>query len=196
MKSGKTGTAWEILEEAVRNTGDNMIEDKINLTIYDGKYYEAFKIADELRPADYITPGTKFIFLADISTLLNKPEDAKNYYDSALIFINDDLKKYPSRVTLHALAGRAYAGLGQEIKAVREGELAIKLIEKNKAGESDMKLNLAAIYTSLGDYYYAASLLSYLINNPSMVSEKYLLLDPLWKPVTGNKEFRKMLKKE
>ena len=44
LKSGNTGAAMEIIEEAIRNTGDNMIEDKINLAIYDGKYYEAFKI--------------------------------------------------------------------------------------------------------------------------------------------------------
>ena len=94
------------------------------------------------------------------------------------------------------MAGQAYAGLGEDIKAIREGELAVKLAEKNKVDESDMKLNLATIYILLGDYYNAASLLAYLINNPSMVSEKYLLLDPVWKPVTDNKDFRKLLKKK
>ena len=195
IKSGRTGAAREILAEAVRNTGDNMIEDKINLAIYDGNYHEAFKIADELRPADYTIPGTKFIYLAEISTLLNKPEDAKMYYDTLLASIQNELKKNPSWYILHAMAGLAYAGLGEEMNAIREGELAVKMVGNNKIVESEMKLNLAAIYNILGDYYNAASLLAYLVNNPSMVSDKYLLLDPVWKPVTQNKEFRKMLKK-
>lgn len=195
MKNGKTGAAREVMQEAIRKTGDNMIEDKIRINIYEKNYSEAFKIAKSLRSADYNIGGTRYIYLAEISALLNKPEDAKMYYDSALVVIRKDLIEYPDWCTLHAMAGLAYAGNGNKAEAVSEGELAIKLSEKNGMDNSDMKLYLAQIFTMTGDFDNAASLIIYLINNPSLISEKLLILDPFWKPIIGNREFKKMIKK-
>ena len=194
MKSGKTSKAHDLIEETIRNTGDNMIEDKIRINIYEGNYTEAFKMAKALRPSDYSIGGTKFMDLAEISNLLNKKEDARMFYDSAIAVINQDLKEFPSWCTLHAMSGLAYAGFGNKDKAVREGEMAIKLAEKNSMEEIDMKLYLAQIFTMIGDFDNAVSLLVYLINNPSLVSSEFLMLDPFWKPITDNREFKKMLK--
>lgn len=195
MKTGQTDAVRDLLEESVRMTGDNMLEDRININIYEGKLDEAFSLALKSGSADFLEGNNKFLCLGQIKRLMNEQDRARAYFDSALAAVVPELKADPGSCFLHAMAGIAYAGLGKDIKAVREGELAVRLAEKNKMQESEMKFNLATIYVMIGDYYNAASLLAYLINNPSEISQKFLWLDPVWKPVLEKKELRKMLRK-
>ena len=63
---------------------------------------------------------------------------------------NDLIKNTLAGTSCMLLAGLAYAGLGKDMNAIREGELAVKMVENNKMAESEMKFNLAAIYNLLG----------------------------------------------
>jgi tetratricopeptide (TPR) repeat protein len=195
LKNGKTSEAQIIIDDAIKNTGDNMVEYIIMNNIYKKNYREAFRIAEISVPADFGVTGAKYIYLAEISTLLDKPENSRSYYDTALVLLNLEINKNDLSYYAHSLAGLAWAGLGNRKKAVEEGEKAILLAGNNKMDESDMKVNLAQIYAMLGEYNTAISQIAFLLNNPSPISETLLKLDPVWKPIMDNREYRKMIKK-
>ena len=195
MKYGKTAEAKALIEAAIKNTGDNMIEDKILTSLYDRNYPEALHWAEVSKPPDFLNSVMRHLYLAEINNLMKNPENSMIYYDSALVHLTQTLLKDPLRCDIHAMAGIAYAGLGNRKKAIEEGERAIFLAEKDKTVESDMKLILAQIYCMTGEYDNALSLIAFLLNNPSMISENLLYMDPVWKPIMDNREYRKLIKK-
>jgi len=195
LKNGKASEAQLVIDDAIKNTGDNMIEYIIMNNIYKKNYREAFRIAEISVPADFDAIGSRYIYLAGISSLLDKPENARAYYDTAVVLLNLDMNKDPLGYYPHSLAGIAWAGLGNRKKAIEEGEKAILLAGNNKMDESDMKLILAQIYTMLGEYNTAISQIAFLLNNPSPISETLLKLDPVWKPIMDNREYRNMIMK-
>jgi tetratricopeptide (TPR) repeat protein len=195
LKTGKTCEARALLDEAIRKTGDNMMKERILLDIFDKNYDGALHKAEESRPGDFMVSGSRFLNLAAISSLLGKPSDAKSYYDSALVILNAESVKDPLNYQIHSLTGIALAALGNKSAAVAEGEKAITLAEKNKMDESEMKINLARIYTLAGDYDNAIVTIAYLLNNPSCLSKRMLQLDPRWKPLMENPEYKEMIRK-
>ena len=195
LKNGKISLARTILDDAIRKTGETMIKYRILLNIYEKKYADALNEAKKSKLADYDIQAKKYLYLAKISTALNNVSDADKYYDSALVSLNLDLKTDPLNHVIHSLTGIAYAGLGNKIKAIMEGEKAITLIKNNKMDESDMKINLAQIYTMVGDYDNALAIIAYLLNNQSCFSERILQLDPVWKPLMDQPEFKTKIKK-
>ena len=195
LKKGKTSEARAVLEDAIKKTGESMIEYRILLDMYERKYSDVLHEAEISNPADFNIKGNRYLYLAKINSVLNNPEVARTYYDSACVILNQDLKNDPNNSALHGALGIAYAGLGSTIKAIAEGERAIKLAVKNKMDESDMKINLAQIYTMAGEYVNALSNIAYLLNNPSFFSESLLQIDPVWKPLMDQPEFRTKIRK-
>ena len=195
LKDGRTREVMDLLEDAIKKTGNNMIEEKIRLSIFGGDYSEALNKAEQSSSEDFALNGTRFIYLAEISSLLNKSDDARKYYDSALVILTHELNKNSATCAIHGLAGLAWAGVGNKKKAVEEGQKAIILTGIDNMDGSDMKLNLAQIYTMTGEYDSAISLISFLLNNPSSLSKKLLQIDPVWKPLHDNPEYKKVIKK-
>jgi serine/threonine-protein kinase len=196
-KYGNTTAARSLLDSARRNTHRSYNEIKIGLDIYDGKYSEAFTEAIRSGPKDFSIKAERYLCLADISSLLNKKEDAVRYYDSALVDLNDLRTTDNNNSYLHSLLGLAYAGTGNKEQAVAEGKKAIDLTveDKNKMKESDMIITLAQIYTKLGLFDEAIKNIEYLLKNPSNFSPKLLELDPVWKPLLNRPEIKSLLRK-
>ncbi len=195
LKTGKTSEVRTLLDEAIKKTGDNMMKERILLDIFDKNYDEALHKAEESKPADFMVNGSRFLHLAAISNLLGKPAVARSYYDSALVILKAESGKDPLNYQIHCQTGIAFAGLGNKSSAIAEGEKAITLAEKNKMDESDMKINLAQIYTLVGDYDNAIVTIAYLLNNPSCLSKRMLQIDPRWKPLMENREYKEMIRK-
>jgi tetratricopeptide (TPR) repeat protein len=195
LKDGVSSATRNLIDEAIERTGDKMTEYRIRLKIYEKSYQDAFVVASRSDAGDFEIPGTKYIYLAMLSSALKNPDNALKYYDSAKLVISRVLQKRPNDYQLHGLLGVAYAGLMDKRNAVDEAEEAIELAyTKNRMDESDLHLNLARIHTMLGNYEDACSRLAFLLNNPSDFSKKMLLLNPVWKPLTDQAEYLKKLR--
>lgn len=101
----------------------------------------------------------------------------------------------------HAALGLAYAYLGNEQEAVREGNRAVSLypVSKDAAMGPIYVLNLARIYTVVAEHDQAVEQLEYLISVPSceylwqLVTVPCLQLDPAWDPLRRYPRFKQML---
>jgi tetratricopeptide (TPR) repeat protein len=193
MKNGNTSEARILLDTAIQKTGDNFTEFKILLDIYDGNYADALEEAEKSSAADFDFTGNKYLFLGEINRLMNNLKNARIYYDSALVSFRNDLINDEDNYELHSYIGISNAGRDKE-KAIEEGIKAVDLIKYNNFDKSDMIINLAKIYTKVGEYDQAISHIDYLINNPSVFSIKLLQLDPVWEPLYNQPEYKTWLR--
>jgi tetratricopeptide (TPR) repeat protein len=172
-----------------------MIEYRILLNLYDKNYSRALDLAERSNSEDYDFPGKKYIYMARLNSALNNLEKSSKFYESARLIINKTLIKNPDNYNMHSLLAQAYAGLGNKKMAIQEAETAIQIAhKKNRVDEIEMRLYLAQIYTISGDYENAFPLVIYLLNNPSYFTKKLLELDPVWKPLLDQPEYRKKIK--
>jgi tetratricopeptide (TPR) repeat protein len=198
LKNGNTIEARALLDTAVHATGSNLSESKIMLDIYDGKYPDALKTAQKSDPADFKIKGRKYLFLANINSYLKNTKNAMVYYDSALVSFKNEIANNKDDYELHSCLGLAYAGKGDKENAISEGKKAIELIKYNNFDKSDMILDLARIYTMVGEYDQAVSTIDYLLqtplNIPSCFSGNLLKIDPVWKPLISQPKYQSMLR--
>jgi len=195
LKNGSTKDAKIVVENAIQNTGENFLELRILLDIYDGKYFEALKLVEQSDHNDYEFYGNKFIYIARIHSYLNNPMEATIYYDSALVVLDDDLASKPNDGSLHSALGIACSGKGLKEIAVQEGQQAIALAANNELEKRELQIKLAEIFTMNGDDDNALKSIEQLLNNPSCFSIKLLELDPVWKPLYENPEFKLLIEK-
>jgi tetratricopeptide (TPR) repeat protein len=91
----------------------------------------------------------------------------------------------PEDPRLHSSLGIAYAALGRKEDAIREGIRATELLTRSQDGFYYLPyvIDLAHIYTILGEYDSALDQIEYLLDNPSWVSHAWLEKDPRWRPL-------------
>ena len=199
LKNRNTSEARVLVDTAIRKTGENFTQYKILLNIYERKYAEALQEAEKSYPADFKFKGNKYLFLANINSYLTNSKNAGIYYDSALVSFNNDLNNDRNNPEIHSYIGIASAGRKNKEEAIEEGKKAVDFIRYNNFDKSDMILNLARIYTMVGEYDQAISTIDYLLqtqlNIPSLISINLLQLDPVWKPLSDNPEYKSLLKK-
>jgi tetratricopeptide (TPR) repeat protein len=194
MRNGNTADARILVDSAMQKTGDNFTEFKILLDIYDRNYADALQEAEKSTSADFDYRGNKYLYLGEINRFLNNNKIAGIYYDSALVSFKNELVRNEDNHELHSYIGIANTARDKE-KAIEEGNKAVDLIKYNNFDKSDMILNLAKIYTKVGEYNQAISRIDYLINNPSVFTVKLLQLDPVWEPLYDQPEYKSLLRK-
>jgi serine/threonine-protein kinase len=199
LKYGNTIEAWALLDTAVIRTGNNLSEFKIILDIYDREYAEALKEAEKSHPGDFGINGKKYMMLGRIYDLLKNSKNARVYYDSALVCFKNEIENDKDNSEIQGLIGLAYAGEGDKNNAISEGKRAVALVKFNSMDKSDMILNLARIYTMVGEYDQAINTIDYLLppplNIPNGFSANLLQIDPGWKPLMNQQAFKTLRKK-
>jgi tetratricopeptide (TPR) repeat protein len=200
---GDTRKAREILGNAAHNNNNSIsdpfiIETKVLIDIYEGKYEEALKDIslykyDVIQDQFYFRP--KYLYYATIYGLMNKPEMEYTYYDSTRKFLEKRIIDFPEDQRLYSSLGIVYAGLGLDDKAISEGEKAVKLLPVSKEAYKGPFLveDLALIYVMVGKYDDAIKQIKYLLSIPGLLSIKILELDPRWAPLRNRPEFKKIL---
>ena len=197
LKNGNTSTAQSVLDSAVTMTGENLTEYEIILDIYSHRYDGALDRTLKSDHNDFAIRGSKYLYLANIYNLLNEPDIAVNYYDSAVVELKQELVRDSTVSFFHSYLGLAWAGIGDEEKAIAEGKKAIALAAENKnmMEVSDMKVSLALIYTMLGKYEEAIKYVEEALENPSNFSIKLMQIDPSWKPLLDQPDLKNIIKK-
>jgi tetratricopeptide (TPR) repeat protein/TolB-like protein len=194
FRDGNTAEAEIVLDTAAkRTTGGYLLWIRIIFDLYNGRYKEALLKAELGSPSDFSENGTRSLLLAEIYRNLNNPSMAYEHYKAALEYFNECLVNNPDDPLFLSSFGIAAAGLKERAKALDAGQKAITLTKYNGAEKSDRMIELAQIYTMLGDYDKSLKILDELLKNPSNISIKLLQLDPVWKPLHDKPEFKKLL---
>lgn len=191
----KSKYLWKTLEEGEKNTGKAFTDWRIMLHIFDRDYESALKEVERSNHGDFIQPGEKYMYKAQILSLLNKPELASLNYDSARVVLEGLLLKNNKDYIIQSMLGKVYAGLGDKTRAIDLGTKAISLAQKNGMDFSDMRVNMAQIYTMTGDFGRAISDIESLLSGPSVITVKLLQSDPVWQPLMKVSDFKNLLKK-
>jgi tetratricopeptide (TPR) repeat protein len=196
LKNGNTAESRRIFESAIIKTRiKEMNETNILLFVYEGKFQEALTLATQTASENFRIAGSKLIYIAFINSYLKRSGEAIKYYDSSLVVLKNELLKTPDNEDIQGYIGIALAGKGNNKEALAEGVKAITMAGHDGLGSSDMKINMAKIYTLLGDYENALKLIAELLEKPSCLSAGFLKIDPIWKPLTTKPEFQLLIKK-
>jgi len=127
----------------------------------------------------------------------NKTKLMESYYDSSRIILERLVSAEPDDPWNHMELGLTYAGLGREQEALREGQLAVKLlpVSEDAIDGTLLERNLAEIYCMIGKYDQAIEKLDYLLSIPSKVSVPYLRIWPEYAPLRELPQFQALLEK-
>jgi tetratricopeptide (TPR) repeat protein len=131
--------------------------------------------------------------MAEIYRNFNNPSMASEHYKAALEYFNKCLVKNPDDPVILGSIGIAAAGLNERARALDAGQKAITLTRYNGVEKSDRMVELAQSYVLLGEYDKSLKILDELLKNPSNISIKLLQIDPVWKPLQGMPEFKKLI---
>ncbi len=117
------------------------------------------------------------------------------YYDSSRVALEKLIQDQPADARFYSSLGMAYAGLGRNEDAIREGKRATELLPISKeAWRGARRLrDLAKIFVMVGNYSDALHTLETLFAMPSEVSPTLLRLDPAWEPLRDRVEFKKFI---
>jgi len=188
LKSPLTDYMWLTLEMLDRNYQE--VLDRLSSVTYDS--YE----------------GQDFYFhrnvaYASVYHALNKISLMKKNAELAQIVLEKKVREHPGDPRFQAALGLAYAYEGRKDDSIREGKRAVELLPVSKDAISGpiYVLNLARIYTIVGEYEEAINRLEYLLSIPGggdfiwdFISVAQLRLDPQWDPLRDHKRFQRLLK--
>ena len=150
---------------------------------------------DLLSDQFHFVPKTQM--LATIYGLQGKPDLEIAFYDSARAVIEAKIKELPDDARMFSALGIVLAGLGKKDEAIKNGKLAIELlpIEKEAWRGWHRELDLAKIYTIVGEYELAIQKLDYLLSIPGELSVPYIKIDPVWNDLLELPRMKEVLKK-
>jgi serine/threonine protein kinase/Flp pilus assembly protein TadD len=95
---------------------------------------------------------------------------------------------------LHAVLGLAYAGLGEAVSAVAEGQkaMAMEPTFKDPFEGPSREENMARIYALLEDAGHAIPILKRLLQIPYSLTPALLRLDPVWDQIRNDPRFQEL----
>lgn len=139
----------------------------------------------------------KVLLSAFAHGLMNEPEKARDEYELARTMLEKEAKQHPDDPRYHGSLGIVYAALGLKDKAIKEGKKAMKLLPITEDAFYGLPyvIDLAHIYTILGEHDAAVEWLGYLLSVPSWISVSWIQMDPRWDRLRDHPEFKKLLDK-
>jgi len=203
FRNGDVNKAYKILKNSldiVTQEKKYVVKFLVQVQILSGKYEEAIKTLSEESLEVF---KTHIIFLPKAQLLatiygLQKNKQLENaYYESARVEIESELEKFPDDARLHSALGITFAGLGKQEEAIKEGKLAVELLPVTKEAMRgfNSEIDLARIYTMVGEYDLAIDKLEYLLSIPGELSVPYIKLDPVWRPLLIIPRFQNLLER-
>jgi len=128
--------------------------------------------------------------------MMGRPGVARAYYDSLRVAAERRIRTEADCAICHGLLGSAYAGLGLDSAAVREGLKAVELrpAAKDAWEGPDHVFGLARIYAAIGDYDAALEQVAMLLRVPSRYSPEWFSVHPAWKELRQHPRFQQVLR--
>jgi len=166
--------------------------------MYEGRYTEALGRIESttegwIRIKMFARPNA--LLAAYAHEKLGDVGSAAAAYEIARELLELEVAASPEDPRLHSSLGIVFAVLGRHEDAIREGKLACDLLPRSKDGFYYLPyvVDLAHIYTILGDSKAALERLEHLLSNPSYLSSPFLRMDPRWDSLRDNPRFQALL---
>jgi len=193
-RDGNTHKAEIVMDTALSNTSGRQLQiTRILLDLYNGRINEALFKADVIDDSEFEDQGEKYLLFAEIYSYSNNSVFVRESYKLAYEFYNKKYADDPGNARELSLQGIAAAGLNDRNIAIELGKNAVKSVGKNAYLKSILMVNLARINVMIGEYDNALKIIEELLANPSNFSAGELKLDPVWKPLAKNPEYRELL---
>ena len=198
-KTGDTKSARRVLESASKrvDSGD-LLWNLTYLDIYDEHYQDALDkltiIQEEvMKMSTYYIP--KEALLGWIYKLVGQADQAHIHCEKARTLLEKMVQERPDDARIHAGLGWVYGHLGLKGEAIREGQTAVDLIpvSRDAIDGPEYLINLAEIYTIVGDYEAAIEKLEHLFDIPAGIHFGELKINPVWDPLRDHPRFQKLL---
>ncbi len=197
---GTTRRAREVFDRA-RTAGvsdsPQMRYMRVMVELFDRRYDQAIarvhEMPEVLEGQARFAPRTQLF--AQVYGLMGRGALARVYYDSARSYVVGRVAQRPDDARLHTALGVVFAGLGRKQEAIQEGERGVALLPVTKEAYQGYyrALDLARIYTMVGEYDAAIDRLEYLLSIPGHLTTAWLRLDPTWDPLRGHPRFQRLL---
>jgi TolB-like protein len=116
---------------------------------------------------------------------------------SAVDLLQREIEARPYDHRLYSALGYAFALVGRKEEAVRVGERAVELMptSKDALDGPSQEIELAKIYTRVGETDKALDLIEILLSIPCELSVGLLHVDPVWDPLRDHPRFQALLEK-
>jgi len=166
--------------------------------VLDGNFTGALEQINGIRESDvqfYYKPED--LYLAETYRYMKNKTLAEKHFKATVKFLQGKIKQDPQDSRLYSSLGIAYAGLGENENAIREGKHGYELLPITKeAWRGTFRLlDLAQIYTMVGEQELALDAIEDLLKRPTdAISVALLKLDPTWEPLRENPRYQKLVK--
>ncbi len=205
LSEGNTGKAWDLWETLPQHQLTDYM--RFTLNMLERNYQQVLEWLDSLAYDVYEDQHFYFhkdLAYASVYHAMNDPSLMKAHAESARTVLEKAVNERAEDPRIHAALGLVYAYLGRDEDASREGNLARELhpVSKDAAQGPIYLLNLAKIYTVIGESEIAIDELEYLLSIPhaeylwQLVSVPQLLLDPQWDSLREHPRFIRLLDEE
>jgi len=208
LSTGSTEQARKYIEEVSSEVAADKLNEKYihmhyyQLDMLDADYQGAL---DHLTSADLKIEALDFrelyipmaLTYAEIYAGIGELRLSYAHFDSARSLLESKMHENPDDARVHSSLGIVYAGLGRYDDAVEHGKLAVELQPMSIdvwVGYFRL-IQLAQIYTMVGEYDEAIDQLDYLLTIPGQLSAPLVRLDPIWAPLRKEPRFQSMLDK-
>lgn len=124
-------------------------------------------------------------------------KESQKFYESAKSLLESEVARHPDDPRYRSSLGIAYAALGRNEEAIREGKKAVDLLPLGKDAFYGIPpiQDLAFIYTLTGETAAAVERLDFLLTIPSWMSPQWLGMDPHWDLLRSDPGFVRILEK-
>jgi tetratricopeptide (TPR) repeat protein len=195
---GDLAESRSVLEECTADAGDWLRWIWFKQTMSEGRYEEALGHLDPtpdgwIRIKILARPNA--LLEAYVLEKLGDEDRAASAYERARRLLETEVATSPGDPRLHSSLGIVYAVQGRREDAIREGLRGCELLPRSRDGFYYLPfvIDLAHIYTILGDNDAALERLEYLLDNPSWTSTPYLRMDPRWDSLHADPRFQALL---
>ncbi len=202
LGKGDKKAAREILNQMPVKEGIDFVFGNFIIELTERNYEAALKYLSNLPSEQDIRMGR---WGADqwrgvVYRWMNQPRPSRDAFESARRSLEKSSKQYPENSFAHSSLGIVYAGLGLKEAAIREGKRAVELlpVSEDAVWGPTHVLDLATIYTMVGEQDAALDQIEYLFSIPpgvSAFSAARLKIDPQFDPLRSHPRFRTLLAK-
>jgi len=135
------------------------------------------------------------VWKADWARRHGDPTRSLTCADSARLILERRVAADPGEAGPRMLLALAFAQLGRNADALREGRRAVAIlpVSRDAVDGADLQEDMAYVELLIGDHDAAIARLTDLLTIPSDVSVPMLRADPMWDPLRTNPRFRRLI---
>jgi len=135
------------------------------------------------------------VWKADWARRHGDPARSLTCADSARLILERRVAADPGEAGPRMLLALAFAQLGRNADALREGRRAAEIlpVSRDAVDGADLQEDMAYVELLVGDHDAAITRLAYLLTIPSDVSVPMLRADPMWDPLRKDPRFQRLV---